>query len=255
MTLTQISRRNLMMLASAGLVVGACSDNPATGRRQFMLVSDAELAALGEQAWRDALARLPRAADVALQQRLARIGRGVADASSARGAEWEFVVFDRPDVNAFVLPGGKVGFFRGLIDQASSDDEIAAVMGHEVGHVEARHAAERMSQQMALELGVSLAAAALSEEYGQHAESIAGALGAGALYGVILPYSRMQELEADRLGVSLMAHAGFDPAAALSFCRRMAGDGVSAVEWMSTHPADGRRLTELETLVGDISVR
>lgn len=178
-----------------------------------------------------------------------RIGQGVADASSARDQNWEFVVFDSPDVNAFVLPGGKVGFFRGLIDQAASDDEIAAVMGHEIGHVEARHAAERMSQQAALELGVSFAAAALSEEYGRHAESIAGALGAGALYGVILPYSRMQELEADRLGVSLMTRAGYDPAGALSFWRRMAGDGGGAVEWMSTHPADGRRLAELETLV------
>lgn len=246
---TSISRRNLLALASAGLVVAACSDNPATGRRQFVLVSDAELAALGEQAWRDALQRLPRADDASLQRRLTRIGQGVADASTARGAEWEFVVFDSPEVNAFVLPGGKVGFFRGLIDKANSDDEIAAVMGHEVGHVEARHAAERMSQQVALELGVSLAAAALSEEYGRHAESIAGALGAGALYGVILPYSRMQELEADRLGVSLMGDAGFDPAGALSFWRRMAGDGEGALEWMSTHPADGRRLTELEALV------
>lgn len=246
---TSISRRNLLALASAGLVVAACSDNPATGRRQFVLVSDAELAALGEQAWRDALQRLPRADDASLQRRLTRIGQGVADASTARGAEWEFVVFDSPEVNAFVLPGGKVGFFRGLIDKANSDDEIAAVMGHEVGHVEARHAAERMSQQVALELGVSLAAAALSEEYGRHAESIAGALGAGALYGVILPYSRMQELEADRLGVSLMGDAGFDPAGALSFWLRMAGDGEGALEWMSTHPADGRRLTELEALV------
>lgn len=112
---TSISRRNLLALASAGLVVAACSDNPATGRRQFVLVSDAELAALGEQAWRDALQRLPRADDASLQRRLTRIGQSVADASTARGAEWEFVVFDSPEVNAFVLPGGKVGFFRGLL--------------------------------------------------------------------------------------------------------------------------------------------
>lgn len=243
-----ISRRNLLAIASAGLII-ACSDNPATGRRQFVLVADDDLAALGHAAWRDALQRFPRADDALLQRRLARIGRNVATASTAHGNDWEFVVFDSPEVNAFVLPGGKVGFFRGLMDQAASDDEIAAVMGHEIGHVEARHAAERLSQQVALELGVSLAAAALSEEYGRHAESIAGALGAGALYGVILPYSRMQELEADRLGVSLMTRAGYDPAGALSFWARMAGDGVEAMEWMSTHPADGRRLAELQTLV------
>jgi len=249
MMLTSISRRNLMILAGTGLVLGACSENQTTGRRQFVLVSDAALAALGEQAWRDALQRLPRANDLAMQRRLERIGRGIADASGTPGTNWEFVVFDSPQVNAFVLPGGKVGFFRGLIDQAQSDDEIAAVLGHEVGHVAARHAAERMSQQLALELGVSLAAAALSEEYGRNAESIAGALGAGALYGLILPYSRMQELEADRLSVPLMTRAGFDPAGALAFWRRMAGDGADALEWMSTHPADGRRLTELQALV------
>lgn len=243
-----ISRRNLLAFVSAGLVLSACSDNPATGRRQFVLVSDTDLAALGEEAWRDALQRLPRLDDAVVQRRLAQIGQRVVDAARTPN-DWEFVVFDSPEINAFVLPGGKVGFFRGLVDQANSDDEIAAVMGHEIGHVAARHAAERMSQQLALEFGVSLAAAALSEEYGRHAESIAGALGAGALYGVILPYSRMQELEADRLGVSLMSDAGYDPAGALSFWRRMADDGVDAVEWMSTHPADRRRLTELETLV------
>lgn len=250
MKVTSISRRNLIAALSAGVVVGACSDNPATGRSQFVLISDEELAALGREAWRDALQRLPRAQDAAVQRRLERIGQQVAALSGARASDWEFAVFDSPEINAFVLPGGKVGFFRGLIEHAQSDDEIAAVMGHEVGHVEARHAAERMSQQVVLELGVSLAAAALSEEYGRHAESIAGALGAGALYGVILPYSRMQELEADRLGVFLMTQAGYDPAGAVSFWRRMASDSSGALEWMSTHPADGRRLAELEALVG-----
>lgn len=245
----RLSRRGLLLMLSAGAVVGACSENAATGRRQFSLVSDEALAGLGAEAWRDALARMPRVESRAMQARLERIGAAIAARSSMAHAEWAFAVFDSPEVNAFVLPGGKVGFFRGLIESARSDDEIAAVMGHEVGHVEARHAAERMSQQLVLELGVSLAAAALSEEYGQNADAIAGALGAGVLYGVILPYSRMQELEADRLGVALMDGAGFDPRGALSFWRRMAGDGADAIEWMSTHPADARRLAALETLI------
>ncbi|GAM96997.1 Zn-dependent protease with chaperone function [alpha proteobacterium U9-1i] len=251
MKLKPISRRTLIGIAGSSLIVAACSDNAATGRRQFVLISDAELAALGQEAWRDALQRLPRVDDAAMQRRLSRIGQKIAEVSpTATDHDWEFVVFDAPEINAFVLPGGKVGFFRGLIDEARSDDEIAAVMGHEIGHVEARHAAERMSQQAALELGVSIAAAALSEEYGRNAETIAGALGAGALYGVILPYSRMQELEADRLGVRLMTSAGYDPSGALLFWRRMASDGAGALEWMSTHPADARRLAELEALVG-----
>lgn len=249
MKLVAISKRNLFSIVGAGLIV-ACTENPVTGRRQLALVSEAEMLALGQEAWRDALQRLPRASDEAMQRRLTRIGQNVAASSRARRESWEFVVFDSPEVNAFVLPGGKVGFFRGLIEQAESDDEIAAVMGHEIGHVEARHAAERISQQAALELGVSLAAAALSEEYGRHAETIAGALGAGALYGVILPYSRSQELEADKLGVLLMMTAGYDPAGALSFWRRMSGNGADALEWMSTHPADERRLAQLQAMVG-----
>lgn len=245
----RISRRNLIGLLSGGALIGACSENVATGRRQFVLVSEEELAALGEEAWRDALSQLPRLENRRMEERLARIGERVVAASDVQVASWQFAVFDNPAINAFVLPGGKVGFYRGLMEAVASDDEIAAVVGHEVAHVAARHAAERLSQQLALQVGVSLASAALSEEYGQNADIIAGALGAGALYGVILPYSRMQELEADRLGVNLMRQADFDPAGALTFWRRMASGGEGAIEWMSTHPADQTRLARLQTLI------
>lgn len=247
----RLSRRNLLMSLASGGMVAACSENPTTGRRQLSLVSDEALAALGSEAWIDARARMPLVADRAMQARLERIGAAIAARSNASAVDWEFAVFDSGEINAFVLPGGKVGFFRGLIEAVQSDDEIAAVMGHEVGHIEARHSAERMSQQMALQLGVSLASVALSEEYGRNAETIAGALGAGVLYGVILPYSRMQELEADRLGVALMRASAFDPVGALAFWRRLSQDGVDAVEWLSTHPADARRLQELEALIAD----
>lgn len=245
----RISRRNLIGLLSGGALIGACSENVATGRRQFVLVSEEELAALGEEAWRDALSQLPRLENRRMEERLARVGERVVAASDVQVASWQFAVFDNPAINAFVLPGGKVGFYRGLMEAVASDDEIAAVVGHEVAHVAARHAAERLSQQLALQVGVSLASAALSEEYGQNADIIAGALGAGALYGVILPYSRMQELEADRLGVNLMRQADFDPAGALTFWRRMASGGEGAIEWMSTHPADQTRLARLQTLI------
>lgn len=249
--MSRLSRRNLLGLLGGGAIVAACSENAATGRRQFVLVSDDQLAALGEAAWRDALTQLPRVANRRMEERLVRIGERVVTTSDVSVASWEFAVLDSPAINAFVLPGGKVGFYRGLMEAAASDDEIAAVVGHEVAHVAARHAAERVSQQMAVELGVTLASAALSEEYGQNADIIAGALGAGALYGVILPYSRMQELEADRLGVNLMRQADFDPAGALSFWRRMASGDEGAIEWMSTHPADQTRLARLQTLIGE----
>ena len=238
MLVTPLHRRSLLAVLCGGAVLGAgCSRNEATGRRQLAFLSDSQLAALSQSAWADLKRTLPRADDPALAETLERVGRGIADASGRTDETWEFVVFDSPEINAFVLPGGKVGFFRGLMEFAGSEGEIAAVMGHEVGHVEARHAAERMSQQLVVQIGVQLAAAALQEEYGRNASAIAGALGMGALYGVILPYSRKHELEADALGVRLMQSSGYDPRDALGFWRRMIEaneDRARPLEWLST---------------------
>jgi predicted Zn-dependent protease len=233
---------------TAGGALAACSENPATGRRQLAFIPDEQLAQLGEAAWRDALSKMPRAESPALQARLARIGDAVVQASGRTGENWEFAVFDTPEINAFVLPGGKVGFYRGLMELAGDDGEIAAVMGHEVGHVEARHAAERMSQQMLVQLGVQAAAVVLSEEYGRNAEAIASALGMGVMYGVVLPYSRNHELEADAIGVRLMEAASYDPRDAVAFWERMVAANANRprpLEWLSTHPADDRRLAAL----------
>ena len=120
MRLVQPSRRNLIWFLGASAIVTACSENQATGRRQFMLVSDEALAGLGAEAWRDALARWPSVSDSGIQRRLANIGERVAAVSNIQNQNWEFVVFDSPEVNAFVLPGGKVGFFRGLMDLVTS---------------------------------------------------------------------------------------------------------------------------------------
>jgi predicted Zn-dependent protease len=240
------------MGGAAGLLLSGCSENPATGRRQLTLVSEAQLAGLGEAAWRDALSSLPRSGDPALLRRLEDIGGRVIEAAGRAGEAWEFAVFDVDEVNAFVLPGGKVGFYRGLLDFARGDGEVAAVMGHEVGHVQARHAVERLSQQAAVELGVSLAASALSENYGANADEIAGALGMGLMYGVVLPYSRRHELEADALGLDLMEKAKFDPAEAVAFWERMVAETASSgrgAEWLSTHPADDRRLAALRAQI------
>ncbi len=247
-----LSRRRLIGLLGAGGLVAACSENAATGRSQLAFVSDEQLAQLAEGAWKDMLAKTPRAADAGLQKRLERIGGAVASASKYAQQAWEFVVFDSDQVTALVLPGGKVGFFRGLMEFAKDDGEIATVMGHEVGHVEARHAAERMSQQLLVQLSVQVAAMALSEEAGEYADDIAAAMGAGVMYGVILPYSRKHELEADALSVKLMRAADYDAAHAVKFWERMVernGGAPGAMEWLSTHPADGRRLEALRAVV------
>jgi predicted Zn-dependent protease len=249
------SRRGLLLALAGGAMIAACSENSATGRRQLMVVSDEMLASMSASAWEDLKAKTPIWSDAAAQDRLRRIGERIADATGLSGQSWEFIAFDSPEVNAFVLPGGRVGFFRGLLDLAQSDDEIAAVMGHEGGHVTARHAAERMSQQMAVQAGVALAQIALQGEFGENADEIAGVLGMGALYGVILPYSRQHEFEADRLGVSLMAKAGYDPQGAADFWRRMAADsagGPQPLALLSTHPANDERLAVLEAEIAKL---
>ncbi len=247
-----LDRRRLLHLLAGGLAVTACSENPATGRSQFAFVPDDVLAQMAQTAWADIQRQIPRADDPRLQRRLEQIGTRVVDRAGDQvpAQAWEFVVFDSPEINAFVLPGGKVGFFRGLIEATGGDDAaIAAVMGHEIGHVSARHAAERMSQQLAVQAGVQLAAIALAEDLGEFADDAAAALGAGLVYGVVLPYSRRHELEADRLGLRYMAAADYPPTAALNFWQTMIArnaDRPRPLEFLSTHPADDERLAALK---------
>lgn len=247
------SRRGILALLAAGISLAACSENAATGRNQFVVASDEALAEMADQAWADLRRQTPRSSDPQMQARLERVGWRIVEAAGRPDLDWEFVVFDRPEINAFVLPNGKVGAFRGLMDFAADEDELAGVLGHEVGHILARHPAERVSQQMAVELGVNVVQAILANgEYAEHASEIAGALGMGAVYGVILPYSRSHELEADRLGVDLAQRAGLDPAGAVRFFERMARKGAGqaqAPEVLSTHPADAPRLAALREAV------
>lgn len=245
------SRRGVLgALSAAG--VAACTENAATGRRQLVLVDDRQLVGLADRAWAEMAAKIPPVRDPAAHARLARIGRRLVTAAGRDDLDWSFTVLDSPELNAFVLPNGKVGFFQGLLDLAQSDDEVGSVLGHEVGHIVARHPAERLSQDLAVQAGVSIAQRLLAEDAGQYADELGAAMGMGAAFGVILPFSRAHELEADRVGVDLMRKADMDPAAAVQFWTRMAerSQGQSKPpEVISTHPADGRRLEALKVVV------
>lgn len=246
-----LSRRGLMAALGATALTG-CTENASTGRRQLVLVDDGQLATMADQAWSEMAAKVPPVRDPAVQARLARISAPLVAASGRTDLNWSFTVLDSPEFNAFVLPNGRVGFFRGLFDFAGSDDEIGSVVGHEIGHIVARHPAERVSQEVAVQAGVAIAQRLLAEDAGQYADEVGAALGLGAMFGVILPYSRKHELEADAIGVDLMRKAGLDPTAAVRFWERMsarAGSAGQPPEVISTHPADDRRLAELKAAV------
>jgi predicted Zn-dependent protease len=231
----------------------SCSENVHTGRSQLAFVPDAQLVQLADQAWAELVSTTPASTDPAIHERLARVAGPISRAAGRDDLQWQFVVFESPDLNAFVLPNGKVAVFRGMMDFVGDDHELGAVVAHEVAHIVARHSAERVSQTLATQVGVSIAQLVLGGENGENADLVAGIFGLGATYGILLPYSRRHELEADRVGVTLMEKVGLEPTAAVRFWERMMarqGRTGAPIESLSTHPADDRRLAELKAAIG-----
>jgi len=175
----RLTRRGLLATLTATSLAG-CSENAATGRRQLVVVSDGQLAEMADTSWAQILSQTPPLGDPDVQARLARIGRPLAEAADRPDLAWSFTVLDSPDLNAFVLPNGRVGFFKGLLDLARSDDEVGSVLGHEIGHILARHPAERVSHQLAAQAGVALAQLVMSSgDNAQYADEVGAARGSG----------------------------------------------------------------------------
>ncbi|WP_221028763.1 M48 family metallopeptidase [Actomonas aquatica] len=249
------SLRLLALLASAVLFLTGCTTVPETGRRQVLLVSADQEAQMGLEAFTQIKQEENVSHNAMLNDRVERVGRRIA-ASVGRdlpNAKWEFVVFESEELNAFALPGGKVGVYTGLLYLAETDDELAAVMGHEIAHVTSRHSGERMSHQM-----IAVGATALSEVAMEAKDVdsdkrniVRAALGVGTSVGVMLPFSRLHESEADAVGLRFAAGAGYDPRAAVTFWQRMmkANEGrARPPEWLSTHPSNETRIRKLSEL-------
>ncbi|MGB5833847.1 MAG: M48 family metallopeptidase [Thiohalocapsa sp.] len=182
-----------------------------------------------------------------------KVGQRIARVAPLPNAQWEFVLFKDDAPNAFALPGGKVGINTGILPITKNEAGMATVMGHEVAHAVARHSAERMSQGMAVQIGGLVLGAALGPEASATKDAAMQAYGLGAQYGVMLPYSRTHELEADQLGLIYMARAGYDPAEAIEFWKRFAAynakRGGKPPEFLSTHPLDARRIAQLQQML------
>lgn len=237
-----------LWLSFASVMLVACATVPYTDRKQFNLITDEQEAELGTQAYQEVLTQTPPSTNTEWQRRIREVGANIQRAANKPEYKWEFNVLKGKEVNAFCLPGGKVAFWEGIIPVCGSDAGIAVVMGHEVAHALAHHGAERMSQSMGANIVAEVISVGLSKKDPVVRENVLKAYGLGAQVGVLLPFSRTQESEADHIGLILMAKAGYDPREAVNFWKRMSqqAGGQKPPEFLSTHPSDQTRINQIE---------
>lgn len=235
----------LVLLLVLGLDLPGCSTSP-TGRTQLQLVSDEQMVQMGTSAFEQMKEEKPVVRDPAIRDYVQCVSSAVTGPLED-GSGWEVVVFKDDAVNAFALPGKKIGVYTGLLDVAQNQDQLAAVIGHEVAHVLANHSNARVSAQYATSAGLQVLDAVIAGQASPATREQAMALlGLGAQYGVLMPYSRGQESEADTLGIQMMAEAGFRPEASIELWRRMSeAGGPKPPEFLSTHPSDQSRIENL----------
>lgn len=238
-------------LTVAVLVVSACAKAPYTGRNQFIMMDSQQEMALGASEAQKVIKseQIDTTSDYA--RAVTRVGRRIAAVAGHPEYKWEFHTVKKDVPNAFCLPGGKIFVYTGLFEAAKDDAQLAAVIGHEVGHAIARHGAERYSTQVVAQLGqLGTAIAVGSQTSPEVAQAAVAAYGIGVGVGILLPYSRTHEYEADRIGLILMAKAGYNPEAALTFWQNMAAKGgKKPPEFLSTHPTDENRIKAIRQLL------
>ncbi len=249
-------------IAALAAFLSACATVPGTGRSQLSLVDDGELNAMAATQYSQMMKQGPLSKNKKDTAMIKNVGAKISKAAATFLTEngmaadipnynWEFNLIESTDVNAFCMPGGKVAFYTGILPYAKGEDGVAVIMGHEVAHAIAHHSRERASQQLMTQLGatalsIGLGVGGASQLTGDMAMA---AYGLGSQVGIMLPYSRAHEHEADRIGLYLMAMAGYDPDAALDFWKRMSEGKKEGSDFLSTHPADSKRIADIEKLL------
>jgi predicted Zn-dependent protease len=258
-------KRSKSIVALAGLLVvlAGCAEVPITGRRQLSFVPASLVTSMSIEQYDQLISQSKVVTGTPQAVMVKSVGEKIVKAVEEytkthglkdpfAGYKWEFNLIQDPNVNAFAMPGGKVVVYTGILPVAQNEAGLATVLGHEIAHVFAGHGEERLSQGLLAQLGEVGLAAALQKQPEQTKNLFMSAYGLGAQVGILLPFSRVQENEADHLGMIFMAMAGYDPHAAVAFWERMAAAGQGKAkppEFLSTHPADATRIKKLQELV------
>lgn len=248
--LQQVAVEMCLIVLIVGLL--GCASVPHSGRRQFNMVSDSQLNALALKAFNDVVTKEPESKDQRINDVVRRVTDRISKAAEAidkPGFNWDVRVIDKDIPNAFCLPGGKIVVYTGIVPYAKNEAGLAAIVAHEVAHAVARHGGERISQKLALQSAVGLGVEILRNKDGSldtRSRIILGAMGLGGTVGIILPFSRTHEFEADRIGQIYMARAGYEPSEAVKLWDRMSRIKKPPIPlWLSTHPADEDRVSKL----------
>ena len=254
-------RKTLIPLLLA-ICFSACTTVPITGRQQLNIVPMSSMLSMSFQQYDQFLSEHPLSTDTEKTAMVKRVGENISRAverhltennlaSELKNYSWEFNLVESEEINAWCMPGGKVVFYTGILPLTRDENGLAVVMGHEIAHAVAKHGNERMSQGLLAQFGGIALTEALRSKPAATQQLWMAVYGLGAQVGLILPYSRLHEYEADRLGLIFMAMAGYDPNAAIGFWQRMAAQkgGASPPEFLSTHPSDQKRIESIRSLI------
>jgi predicted Zn-dependent protease len=255
-------KSHIVVLSAAVLLLSSCTEVAITGRKQFNLVPDSVMHSMSYQSYSEFLSQSKLSTNSAQTMMVRRVGANIQKAvekycaendlsDRLEGYNWEFNLVEDKSLNAWCMPGGKVVIYTGILTVTKNEPGLAVVMGHEIAHAIARHGAERMTQGLIVELGGMALSEALASSPKKTQSLFMRSYGIGTQYGVLLPYSRTHEKEADHLGLIFMAMAGYNPNEAVDFWQRMAAakEGPEPPEILSTHPADSTRIANIKKLI------
>lgn len=259
-----MNKVNLLIILLVAVLVNSCSIVPFTGRKQLSLLPESEMISMGLTSYQDFMKENPVSSDRTNRDLVREVGSTISSAvefffaannmgSRLDGYAWEYSLVDSDVPNAFCLPGGKVVIYSGILPYTIDRDGLAVVMSHEIAHAVARHGNERMSQQLLIQFG-GVALGELIKDKPEETKGVYNTVyGVGSQFGVMLPYSREHEYEADKLGLIFMALAGYDPQSAVGFWERMSNmGGQKPPEFMSTHPSDANRIRKIQEAMPEV---